>query len=76
MNLKVALEKNCTRYNFAVLDWNKPSIEFYKAKGAVDLTEKEGWLTFRMEDEAMKKFTQDYKLMFWGGTEMSLINCH
>ena len=57
--VKNALDKRCTRCNFAVLDWNKPSIEFYKLKGAVDLSAKEGWLAFRMEEDVMKKFTEN-----------------
>ena len=43
----------CTRQ---VLDWNKPSIEYYKRQGAVDLTEKEGWLSFRMDKAGMVEF--------------------
>ena len=31
---KLAVEKNCGRLEWAVLDWNEPSIEFYKSLGA------------------------------------------
>ncbi len=41
-----------------MLDWNKPSIEFYKSLGAVDLTGKEGWLAFRMNKEVMQEFVK------------------
>ena len=57
--VSLALGRGCTRCNFAVLDWNKPSIEFYKQCGAIDLTGKEGWLSFRMEHEAMKNFVKE-----------------
>lgn len=50
------LEIGCTRCNFSVLDWNKPSIEFYKRNGAADLTAKDGWLAFRMVKQDMIKF--------------------
>jgi len=50
------LSIGCTRCNFQVLDWNKPSIEFYEKAGAVDLSAKEGWLSFRMVEEKMKEF--------------------
>ncbi len=56
---QIALEKKCSRCNFSVLDWNKPSIEFYKRRGAVDLTGKEGWLAFRLDREAMEKFAKE-----------------
>ncbi|KAJ8303819.1 hypothetical protein KUTeg_018612 [Tegillarca granosa] len=40
---KIAVEENCQRFQWSVVDWNKPSIEFYKSQGGFDLTEKEGW---------------------------------
>ena len=39
-----------------MLDWNKPSIDYYKRQGAVDLSEKEGWLSFRMTKDKMQEF--------------------
>ena len=39
-----------------MLDWNKPSIEYYKRQGAFDLTEKIGLLSFRLERAGMEKF--------------------
>ena len=41
-----------------VLDWNTPSIEYYKRQGAVDLSTKEGWLCFRMNKDVMERFVQ------------------
>ena len=55
---QIGLSNGCTRCNFSVLDWNKPSIEFYKQCGAVDLTGKEGWLAFRMERAVMQAFVE------------------
>jgi GNAT superfamily N-acetyltransferase len=46
----VALRQGCTRYVWQVMDWNKPSLEFYKAMGAQVLEE---WLTCRVEGEAL-----------------------
>jgi GNAT superfamily N-acetyltransferase len=37
-----------------VLDWNAPSIAFYKSLGARPLEE---WLTYRLEDEALERLT-------------------
>ena len=41
-----------------VLNWNKPSIQYYKSQGAIDLTEKEGWLSFRMDKAGMAEFVK------------------
>lgn len=31
---QLAVERNCGRFEWSVLDWNEPAINFYKAKGA------------------------------------------
>ena len=36
-----------------MLDWNTPSIEFYKAAGAVPMDE---WTVFRLTDDALTDF--------------------
>jgi diamine N-acetyltransferase len=41
---------------WVVLNWNIPSIEYYKRQGAFDLTEKEKWHIFRMNENEMKDF--------------------
>ena len=43
---KLAKERNCGRFEWAVLDWNKPAIDFYKSLGAVPLDD---WTLFRLE---------------------------
>ena len=43
--INLAKERNCGRVEWAVLDWNKPSIEFYKSLGAVPMEE---WKIFRL----------------------------
>ncbi|XP_026578991.1 diamine acetyltransferase 2-like isoform X2 [Pseudonaja textilis] len=52
---KIALEKGCTQMRLGVLDWNRPAIDFYLRRGAVDLTAAEGWHSFRFEAEALKQ---------------------
>ncbi|XP_076063903.1 thialysine N-epsilon-acetyltransferase-like [Oratosquilla oratoria] len=49
------LENDLNVLNFSVLDWNAPSIAFYKSKGAVDQTEEDGICCLRLTHEAMKK---------------------
>ncbi|TKC47996.1 hypothetical protein EI555_000283, partial [Monodon monoceros] len=46
---EVALDKGCSQLRLAVLDWNKGAMDLYKALGAQDLTEAEGWHCFRFE---------------------------
>ncbi|XP_025218781.1 diamine acetyltransferase 2 isoform X2 [Theropithecus gelada] len=52
---EVALDKGCSQFRLAVLDWNQRAMDLYKALGACDLTEAEGWHFFRFEGEAMRK---------------------
>jgi GNAT superfamily N-acetyltransferase len=44
---RVAIEGGCGRLEFAVLDWNQPSIEFYKRLGAAPLGD---WTTYRLTE--------------------------
>jgi GNAT superfamily N-acetyltransferase len=52
---KIALERNCGRLEWNCLNWNKPSIDFYKKRGARQLNE---WITFRITKEEMKKLAE------------------
>jgi len=45
---KIALEKRCTRIEWSVLDWNEPSIKFYRSIGAVPMDE---WTVQRLSGE-------------------------
>src|SRR4051794_23494646 len=49
---RLAVTRNCGRMEWAVLDWNTPSIRFYKKLGAIPLDE---WTTFRLTGEALSK---------------------
>jgi GNAT superfamily N-acetyltransferase len=49
---RIAVERGCGRMDWSVLDWNKPSIEFYKALGAVAMDD---WTTFRLTGEPLAK---------------------
>ena len=52
----VCVERGYSRLEWSVLDWNTPSIEFYKAAGAVPM---DGWTVFRLTDEALGSFAAD-----------------
>jgi GNAT superfamily N-acetyltransferase len=49
---KVAANENCGRFEWSVLDWNTPAIEFYESLGAKLHRE---WLRMRVEGEALEK---------------------
>ena len=46
-----ATKNNCGRMDWMVLDWNEPSIKFYKKLGAEILTE---WELCRLEGDALR----------------------
>jgi GNAT superfamily N-acetyltransferase len=46
----IANERKCGRLEWSVLDWNEPSIRFYKSLGAVPLDD---WTMFRVTDGAL-----------------------
>lgn len=49
---RLARERGCARLEWAVLDWNEPSIRFYRALGAVPMDE---WTTYRVTGEALER---------------------
>ncbi|WP_224364077.1 GNAT family N-acetyltransferase [Hyalangium versicolor] len=50
---KVAVERGCGRFEWMVLDWNTPAIQFYESLGAVVSPE---WKLCRMTGEALQRF--------------------
>lgn len=52
----IAVAEGCTRYVWQVLDWNTPSIDFYRAMGAQFMTD---WLTCRVEGDALARLAAD-----------------
>uniref|UniRef100_UPI00398F624C thialysine N-epsilon-acetyltransferase-like n=1 Tax=Pristiophorus japonicus TaxID=55135 RepID=UPI00398F624C len=51
---EIAIQNKCSSLQFVVLNENRPSIEFYIAKGADDMTKAEGWHLFRFEREQLE----------------------
>jgi GNAT superfamily N-acetyltransferase len=49
---KICIERNYERLQWWVLDWNEPSIEFYKSLGAEAMDE---WTVYRVSGDALKK---------------------
>jgi len=48
---QIASRENCGRFQWQVLDWNQPAIDFYESLGARRMNE---WLTMRVEGEALR----------------------
>ena len=53
---KKAISENCGRFEWACLDWNTPSRDFYESLGAVALNE---WIGYRLEGDALEKFANN-----------------
>ena len=49
---QLCVERGWTRLEWTVLDWNTPSIEFYRAHGARSLDD---WSTFRVDGDALPR---------------------
>jgi GNAT superfamily N-acetyltransferase len=47
---RIAIERDCGRLEWAVLDWNQLAIDFYQRIGAVPLDD---WTAFRMTGDAL-----------------------
>ncbi len=47
---KLTLERNCGRLEWSCLDWNEPSIQFYKQMGAVPMDD---WTGYRVYNDAL-----------------------
>jgi GNAT superfamily N-acetyltransferase len=47
---RIALQRDCGRFEWSVLDWNAPAIGFYRALGATGMDE---WTVQRLEGDAL-----------------------
>ena len=81
--LQIALSKGCSRLSWAVLDWNTPSVELYKRRGGINLTEKEGWHLFRMTKPVMEDFVAQKESKSWflhvhymSSSKIFSVTCH
>ena len=52
---EIAVERECGRLEWAVLDWNEPAIGFYQSLGARPNTE---WTVYRLAGEALETLAQ------------------
>ena len=48
---RIAVQRDCGRFEWSVLDWNEPAIAFYRKLGAVGMDE---WTVQRLEGDALR----------------------
>lgn len=49
---RTALDRGCGRMEWVCLNWNQPSIDFYRSMGAISLDD---WKTYRLTEDALKE---------------------
>lgn len=54
---KLALDRNCGRFEWWCIDWNEPSIEFYKSIGAEPMDE---WTVYRVHGDALTDLAEEF----------------
>ncbi len=52
---KIAVERGCGRLEWWCLDWNRPSIDFYRSLGAEPM---EDWTVYRIAGDTLKKLAE------------------
>ena len=52
----IARERGCGRMEWWCLDWNKPSIDFYRSLGAEPMSD---WTVYRLTEETLEKLAEE-----------------
>jgi len=52
---RIAIERDCGRFEWVCLDWNQPSIDFYRSMGAVPQSD---WTIYRLQGDEIKKASE------------------
>ncbi len=52
----ICIERECGRFEWCCLNWNKPSIDFYLSLGAKPMDD---WTTYRLDGDALINLTKD-----------------
>lgn len=55
---KLAIQRKCGRLEWWCLDWNEPSIQFYKHLGAVPMDE---WTVYRVHNEELDELAMKFE---------------
>jgi len=60
----LAIQNKCGRFEWMVLDWNKPAIDFYQGMGATAL---DGWRIYRLEEDKLAGLAKQLARVDSGG---------
>lgn len=52
---RIAVERGCGRFEWWCLDWNKPSIDFYRSLGAVPMND---WTVYRLTGKTLENLAE------------------
>ena len=52
---RITVERGCGRLEWACLDWNQPSIDFYRSMGAVPM---EDWTVYRVTGDTLRNLAE------------------
>ena len=52
---QITVERGCGRLEWSCLDWNKPSIDFYRSLGAEPMDE---WTVYRLTGESLRQMAE------------------
>jgi len=52
----IAVERGCARFEWTVLDWNQPAIDFYKSLGAIPLDD---WTVYRLTGAELQTLARE-----------------
>lgn len=58
---KIAVERNCGRFEWSVLDWNTRAIQFYRSLGAVAMSD---WTVQRVTGKALERLAYGSTTLF------------
>ena len=53
---QIAVERGCGRLEWACLDWNQPSIDFYLSMGAKPMND---WTVYRLTGDSLSRMAQE-----------------
>ena len=67
---RIAVERDCGRFEWAVLNWNDPAIGFYRAMGALP---QDSWTVYRLTGQALRRLADQPTGSVHAGEERSSI---
>ena len=53
---QITVERGCGRLEWCCLDWNQPSIDFYRSLGAVPMSD---WTIYRLTGETLNRMAEE-----------------